>query len=130
MRGTRSNEAQPNYHRQGLSRYLLQIASPPPYPLNLVRLPRGRTSSIITRNPYLLGIDRIQIPRRFFHRQELTETSFSDPSKIVDQKRDLSCNLAVVLCLSFFHEKEVRNLVVRETIPGTRSRFFGILSDF
>lgn len=48
VRGTRSNEAQPNYRRQGLSLYLLQIASPPPYPLNLVRFPRGRVSSIIT----------------------------------------------------------------------------------
>lgn len=78
MRGTRSNEAQPNYHRRGLSRYLLQIASPPPYPLNLVRFPRGRTSSIITGNPYLLGIDRIQIPRSGFLRrcQEMARKLF------------------------------------------------------
>lgn len=76
MRGTRSNEAQPNYHRQGLSRYLLQIASPPPYSLNLVRFSRGRTSSIITGNPYLLGIDRIQIPRSEFLRQEIARKLF------------------------------------------------------
>lgn len=32
VKGTRSNEAQPNYHRQGLSCYLLQIARPTSVP--------------------------------------------------------------------------------------------------
>lgn len=55
----RSNEAQPNYRRQGLSRYLLQIGSPPSPPspprsrrratLTHSGFPRGGTSAIITR---------------------------------------------------------------------------------
>lgn len=120
MRGTRSNEAQPNYHRRGLSCYLLQIASP--YPLNLVRFPRGRTSSIITGNPYLLGIDRIQIPRSGFLRrcQEMARKLFLFLSFSLDdlqhQKRDLSSTsrfsffFTKLKKLNSHYEQETRSL--------------------
>ena len=75
-----SNEAQPNYRRQGLSRYLLQIGSlPPSYPRRrvalVVRLSMWRNGHHYHENPYLLGIDRIQIPPRFLPRTR-TDANF------------------------------------------------------
>ena len=70
-RETRSNEVQPNYHRQGLSRYLLQIARPTSVP----------------SQPRLLSTWKNQLHN---HEQSLfiENRSYSNPSKALPVGND------------------------------------------